>query len=1148
MSKKSLKGFDSMTFKRLIAFLLTCVMFLSSGALAFAAGNNQPPPNKASAEQKERDGSRKPDKGSTVTRKGNTAYKNASGDFTIEDGVLKNYSGSDETVTIPSDVTSISSSAFSSASSVKKIVIPSSVTSINTWAFDFCSSLEEFSVNSSNQKYASSSGILFNKDYTELIRYPRGKTATSYTVPSTVTKLGDSSFYKCTNLTGVTLQYGITGLDQYAFAGCTALTGINLPTSITSINYRVFSGCSGLTSITIPNSVSSISSYTFSGCSGLTKVTIPSSVKTIGSDAFENCTGLTSISIPTSVTTINSFAFEGCTGLTSATIPSSVSSFSYNAFRGCTGITSLYVNSDNENYSSSNGILYNKDKSTLIVCPEGKTGSVTVPSSVTSIGNYSFYKCKGITGVYLPNSVTNIAGYAFFSCTGLTSLTMSNSVTSIGNDAFYGCTGLTSIYIPGTVTSIGSDAFYTCSGLTSISIPSSVTSIGSNAFYGCAGLTKLTIPSSVTSLNEGVFSGCSGLTSLTISNGIKSIGKWAFSGCTGLTSVDIPASVTSISERAFLDCFKLSSFTVASSNANYCTVNGVIYTKDKTSVISYPPNKAGTSFTIPNTVKTIIDSALSASRNLTSVTIPSSVTTVGDFAFEDSLALKTVTIYAQSPTVGTSVFSDAPIEKINYAGTQSAWEASQWKEKVGSSVTVAYNYSTLTITTQPTNKTVTLGNSLTVSLKASGTGLTYQWYFKKKDQTSFSAWKNHTGASETCTPNETWDGMKLYCIVKDAFGATAKSNTITVTLNAELKITTQPTNKSVVIGSPVTVSLKASGIGLTYQWYFKKTGQSGFSLWSSHTKASETCTPNDSWNGIQLYCIVKDSRGSSLKSNTIKVTVYPKVSITQQPVNKKLSLGTSVTLSLKATGGGLTYQWYFKKKGQTSFSIWSNHTHASETCTPNESWNGIQLYCIVKDMAKNTVRSNTITVTVTPKFAITQQPTNQTIMEGDPVTVSLKASGTGLTYQWYYKKSGQTAWSAWNGRTHASETCTPNLSWNGIQLYCRIKDTYGQTLKSNIIKVTVYPQITITVQPVSKTVRLGKSVTISLKAEGVGLTYQWYYKKVGQSSFSKWNGRTHASETVTPPANWNGIQLYCKVSDSNENSLQSNIIKITVTN
>ena len=158
--------------------------------------------------------------------------------------------------------------------------------------------------------------------------------------------------------------------------------------------------------------------------------------------------------------------------------------------------------------------------------------------TVTSIGNYAFTNCSGLTSVTIPNSVTSIGNYAFYKCSGLTSVTIPNSVTSIGESAFGDCSGLTSVTIPNSVTSIGNYAFYKCSGLTSVTIPNSVTSIGESAFGDCSGLTSVTIPNSVTSIGNYAFYNCSGLTSVTIPNSVTSIGDYAFYNCTSLTTVN----------------------------------------------------------------------------------------------------------------------------------------------------------------------------------------------------------------------------------------------------------------------------------------------------------------------------------------------------------------------------------------------------------------------------------------------------------------------------------------------------------------------------------------------------------------------------------------------------------------------------------
>ncbi|MFZ4779358.1 MAG: leucine-rich repeat domain-containing protein, partial [Terrimicrobiaceae bacterium] len=165
---------------------------------------------------------------------------------------------------------------------------------------------------------------------------------------------------------------------------------------VTSIGDLTFSGRSGLTNVTIPSSVTSIGGRAFSNCSDLKSITIPLSVASIGASAFQHCRGLTSITIPSSVTSIGGAAFEDCSGLTSITIPSSVKTIETGAFGGCSGLTSVSVDASNSNYSSVDGVLFDKLKATLLQYPAGKAGVYEIPPSVTRIGSVAFDNCRGL--------------------------------------------------------------------------------------------------------------------------------------------------------------------------------------------------------------------------------------------------------------------------------------------------------------------------------------------------------------------------------------------------------------------------------------------------------------------------------------------------------------------------------------------------------------------------------------------------------------------------------------------------------------------------------------------------------------------------------------------------------------------------------
>ena len=271
--------------------------------------------------------------------------------------------------------------------------------------------------------------------------------------------------------------------------------------------------------VVLPKSLKEIGDYAFYDCYNLVSVNIPDSVTSIGEYAFDGCTSLTSITIPNSVTSIRKSAFRRCKSLTSITIPNSLTSIGEYAFYGCDALTSINVDVNNPNYCSIDGVLFDKNQTTLIKYPRGKQGaSYIIPNSVTSIGECAFYGCDALTSVTIPNSVTSIGNSAFRDCCALSSITIPNSVTSIGNSAFSGCDALTSITIPNSVTSIGHSAFKDCKKLTSITIPNSVTSIGDSAFSRCDKLTSVTIPNSVRSIGEYAFSFCNKLASVTIEN------------------------------------------------------------------------------------------------------------------------------------------------------------------------------------------------------------------------------------------------------------------------------------------------------------------------------------------------------------------------------------------------------------------------------------------------------------------------------------------------------------------------------------------------------------------------------------------------------------------------------------------------------
>jgi len=604
---------------------------------------------------------------------GGTAYvthsPNASGNIVI----ASTYNGY--------PVTSIEVYAFSGCTGLASVTIGNGVTSIGFRAFSSCTSLTNITVAVDNPAYSSMDGVLFNKAQTSLIQFLGGRGG-SYVIPNSVTSIEVEAFDQCASLTSVTIPNSVTSMGGGVFGNCTSLTSVMISNGVTTISQAAFAGCTSLTSVTIPNSVISIGIVAFRDCTSLTSVTIPNSVTNIGHGAFYYCTSLTSVTIGNSVSSIESDTFRGCASLTSVTIPNSVTSMGGGVFGNCTSLM-----------------------------------NVMVPNSVINIGYEAFYNCTSLTSVTIPNSVTSLGNGAFSGCTGLMNVTMPNSLTNIGDSAFSQCTSLTnftvavdnpayssldgilfnkaqtsliqfpggrggSYVIPYTVTRIGDEAFAYCSSLASVTIPNSVTSIEERAFYYCTSLTSVTIPNSLTNIGDSAFSLCTSLTNFSVDaansvysslNGVlfnkAQTTLIQFPGGRG-GSYAIPNSVTNIEWFAFYNCTSLTNVTVAVDNPAYSSLDGVLFNKAQTTLITFPPGRGG-SYVIPNSVTSIGGAAFYNCTSLTSVTIGNSVTNIDYSPFWSCTSLTNITVAMDNPaysSINGVWFNKAQTTLIQFPG------------------------------------------------------------------------------------------------------------------------------------------------------------------------------------------------------------------------------------------------------------------------------------------------------------------------------------------------------------------------------------------------------------------------------------------------------------------------------------------------
>lgn len=411
-----------------------------------------------------------------------------------------------ETVVISEGAESIGKYAFFECTGLKNVTIPSTVKTINEGAFYKCLGL------TSPQPEKSDDEIV-----------------DSITIPYGVTSIGDEVFAHCTGLKKVTIPGSVKSVGERAFSDChisteesedgteRGLEKVVIENGTETIGNEAFNGCKKLTDVILPDSVTSIGENAFQ-YTGLyyewfdgnedvlyinnhlisvyqgtaNECNIKSGTKTIADSAFFACGSLPGITIPDSVTSIGNRAFKDCNSLKSITIPKSVTTIGNCAFYTCYDLQSIEVDSDNPEYCSENGVLYNKEKTEIIRFPKEKTEvSFAIPKSVTKIADGAFEYCKNLTNVTIPNDMTSIGNNAFESCSGLTNITIPKSVTSIGDRAFSECSKLTSIIIPDGVLRIGESSFFKCSSLKDITIPNSVLIIDTDAFKDCMKLKQV---------------------------------------------------------------------------------------------------------------------------------------------------------------------------------------------------------------------------------------------------------------------------------------------------------------------------------------------------------------------------------------------------------------------------------------------------------------------------------------------------------------------------------------------------------------------------------------------------------------------------------------------------------------------------------
>ncbi len=451
----------------------------------------------------------------------------------------------------------------------------------------------------------------------------------------------------------------VTEIGDYAFAGQTSIKALVVPATITASSETAFEETvlekvfletdDHSTRLPVPyfavvyryyHSYSGTEEYTTGFLNGMSYRKYSDHIEIVQMDYY-----LSEITVPAEieglpVTTVYSPTPKGLAGgfptnssLQTITIPETVTSLS---LEYCTALTDIILEGDNPVLSVQDGVLFSENMSILEQYPLGREAtSYIIPDSVTEIADSAFCMSK-LESVTIPEGVTSIKDYAFCECRNLTDVTLPESLTSLGQSAFSSCIAMTAIHIPESLESVPRFAFKFCKRLSDVTLPDSLRSIEEAAFYGTA-VTELVIPAHVTTIDTN-----------------------AFTRCVSLASVQIPASVTEIGKYAFYGCTAMTGFQVDAANTAYCDLDGVLATKDMTTILEYPDSYPAAAYTIPACVSVINGQAFAECVTLESIVIPETVTSIGDLAFDECPNLQSAAILANTDRIGKYTFYACP--------------------------------------------------------------------------------------------------------------------------------------------------------------------------------------------------------------------------------------------------------------------------------------------------------------------------------------------------------------------------------------------------------------------------------------------------------------------------------------------------------
>ena len=894
-------------------------------------------------------------------------------------------------VVLPDSMRDIPEYAFRSCHNLQSVHIGAGISQLSGRAF-YWTSVSNITVSESSSYYTVIDGVLYDKAVENMIYCPLSS-EDSHQIPATVKSFPigqqwtldrhirptltveegspylvceDGVLYTADKTTVLYCNSSYSGayimpdtvisMDRYAFQDCKGMESVTISNSVTAISYGAFENCSALQTVTIPPSVTSIDTGGFVNCTGLDQVHISDIAAWCGisinywddnplyyaENLYLNGKLVTDLVLPESVTAVKAYTFINADCLTSVTGSANLKAIGWSTFQSCDQLATIDFR------KSLQGI----DGRAFSDCSQLST--VRLPQGLESIGKEAFASCTSLKSITIPDTVTYIGDYCFTYCAKLNKIQLSQELTHINDGTFCYCESLVAITIPDSVQYIYTDAFYNCTALKQVNLPKEV-AFGQDVFGNCP-LGETPLHQDWADTPPYLFSN-SALQEFSIPDTVNTLCYRSFYSCDDLKNVGIPLSVTTIEAHAFTNTDNLENVYYEGSQQQWAQIQ------------------------IGDGNDPLSNATLHANYNLPKITQqPVSYKATGNTATFSVTATGNIAAYqwqyrtsSRATWVNTSA-SGAKTATLNVSVTASK-NGYQYRciitDQVGLkafSDAATLTVSDLLISAQPANQYLPAGKTAKFTVKATGTGLSYQWQYRASAKGS---WKNTTATgNKTATlsvpATATRNGYQYRCKVTDQEGSVVYSNAATLKV-VTLKVTTQPANEYLPAGKTAKFTVKASGTELKYQWQYR-TSSSG--SWKNASAAgNKTATlsvpATATRNGYQYRCKITDQYGNVIYSNAATLKIVT-LKITTQPSSVTLAKGKTATFKVVAKGTGLTYQWQYRTSAKGSWkqtSATGNKT-ATLKVPVTAARNGYQYRCVITDRYGNVINSAAATLKV----------------------------------------------------------------------------------------------------------------------------------------------------------------------------------------